>query len=96
MSLRYLASELQQQVSVIKDLTLNSGVVIGRHTALEMAPSVTEFHITSHLPCWAPWSVNFISLVTSYVKLREEEPQTAFPMSITWASHIAANVLTGH
>ncbi len=27
--------------------------------------------------------------------LREEEPQTAHLMSITWASHIAASVLTG-
>ena len=28
--------------------------------------------------------------------LWEEEPQTAHLMSITWASHIAASVLTGH
>ena len=41
-------------------------------------------------------SVNFISLVTSYVRLREEEPQTAFPTSFTWTSHIAASVFMGH
>ncbi len=41
-------------------------------------------------------SVNFISLVTSRVGLREEEPQKAHPMSFTWASLIAASVLTGH
>ncbi len=35
--------------------------------------------ITSHLLCG----------------LREEEPQTAHPMSFTWASYIAASVLTG-
>ncbi len=40
-------------------------------------------------------SVNFISLVTSSVGLRQEEPQTAFPMSTTWASHIGASVLMG-
>ena len=40
-------------------------------------------------------SVNFISLVTSYVRLREEEPQTIFPMSITWVSHIADTMLMG-
>ena len=40
-------------------------------------------------------SVNFISLVTSCVWLQEEEPQTAHPMSCTWASHIAACMLTG-
>ncbi len=46
----------------------------------EMAPSVS-------------W--NFISLVTSCVRVREEEPQTAFPVSFTWASHIGAIVLMG-
>ena len=47
---------------------------------IEMAPSV---------------SVDFISLVTSSVRLWEdEEPQTVFPISFTWASHIAAGVLT--
>ena len=40
-------------------------------------------------------SVNFISLVTFCVRLRKEEPQTAFSMSFTRASHIAASVLTG-
>ncbi len=45
----------------------------------EMAFVVCEFHITSHLLCG----------------LWEEEPQTAHLMSITWASHIAASVLTG-
>ncbi len=39
--------------------------------------------------------VNFISLVTSCVGLQEEEPQTAHPMSFTWASHIAASMLMG-
>ena len=45
---------------------------------------------------WPSWSVNFISLVTSCVRLLEEEPQTAHLMSITWVSHIAANMLMGH
>ena len=44
---------------------------------------------------WPSWSVNFISLVTSCVGLWKEEPQTAHPMSFTWAYHIAASVLTG-
>ncbi len=39
---------------------------------------VCDFHIIRHLLCG----------------LREEEPQTAHLMSITWASHIAASVLT--
>ena len=34
--------------------------------------------------------------VTSCVGLLEEEPQKAHPMSFTWASLIAASVLTGH
>ncbi len=37
-------------------------------------------------------SGNFISLVTSCIRLREEEPQTAFPVSFTWVSHIAATM----
>ena len=40
-------------------------------------------------------SVTFISLVTSCAGLQQEEPQTAHLMSFTWASHIAASVLTG-
>ena len=40
-------------------------------------------------------SVNFVSPVTSCVGFQEEEPQTAFPMSFTLASDIAASVLTG-
>ena len=40
-------------------------------------------------------SVNFISLVTSCVELRDEEPQTANPMHFTRASHIAASALAG-
>ena len=40
-------------------------------------------------------SVNFISLVTPSVRLREEESQTAFPTSCTWASHLAASMLMG-
>ena len=40
-------------------------------------------------------SVIFISIVTSDVGLQEEEPQTAHPMSFTWASHIAASVHYG-
>ncbi len=31
----------------------------------------------------------------SCVRLREEDPQTAFPMSCTWTSHIATSVHTG-
>ena len=38
-------------------------------------------------------SVNFISLVTSCVRLREEEPRTAFLVSFTWVSHIATSML---
>ncbi len=36
---------------------------------------------------------DFISLVTSCVGLQEEEeePQIAYPVSFTWASHIAAS-----
>ena len=36
-----------------------------------------------------------MSLVTSCVGL-QEEPQTAHPTASTWASYIAASVLTGH
>ena len=39
-------------------------------------------------------SVNFISLFTSRVKLREEESQTAF-VSFAWASHISNSMLMG-
>ena len=53
--------------------------------------------VESHYIEMAPsMSVNFISLVTSRDVLREEEPQTAHPMSFTWVSHIVASVLTGH
>ena len=38
-------------------------------------------------------SVNFTSRVTSCVGLHDEEPQTTLPMSFTWASRIAANML---
>ena len=41
-------------------------------------------------------SVNFISQVTSYVGLQEEEPQTTFLMSFTWALHVAAGMLLRH
>ena len=40
-------------------------------------------------------SVNFISQVTFCVWLWTGEPHTAFPMSFTWSSHIAARVLMG-
>ena len=40
-------------------------------------------------------SVNFISLVTPCVGLREE-PRTAYSMSFTWVSHISASMLMGH
>ncbi len=65
----------------------------------EMTFAVCEFHITSHLLCilkWLLWTVNFILLVTWCVGFREEKPQTAPPMSFTWASHIAASMLPGH
>ena len=39
-------------------------------------------------------SGNFISPVTSCLVLQEEKQQTGHPMSFTWASHIAASVLT--
>ena len=53
-------------------------------------------HLTNHNILKWPWrSVNFISLVTSCVGLWGEEPQTARPMSFTWASQIAVSVLTG-
>ena len=54
-------------------------VVVSVVSEFEMAPSV---------------SVNFISLVTSCVELREEEPHAAHPLSFTWASHIAASMVT--
>ena len=41
-------------------------------------------------------SMNFTSLGTSCVGRQEEEPQTAYPMLITWASLMAASVLMGH
>ena len=43
----------------------------------------------------------FWHIVTSCFRLQEEEeeeeeePQTAFPMSFTWATHIGASLLTG-
>ncbi len=40
-------------------------------------------------------SVIFISFFTFCAGLQEEELQTAHLMSFTWASHIAASVLTG-
>ena len=42
-----------------------------------------------------PVSVIFISFVTSCLGPQEEEPQTAHPMSFTWASHIAASMYYG-
>ncbi len=45
---------------------------------------------------WPSRSLNFISLVISCFGLQEEGPQTAHLMSFTWASCIAASVLTGH
>ncbi len=47
------------------------------------------YHYVEHGLCFT-----FMSLVTSCVGLREQ-PQTAFPMSFTWASHVAAIMLTG-
>ncbi len=44
---------------------------------------------------WHFVSVNFISQVTSWVGLQEEGPQTAYRVSITWASHIGASTLMG-
>ena len=38
---------------------------------------------------------NVLAHVTSCVLPWEEEPQTAYPKSLTWASHIAASVLMG-
>ena len=37
----------------------------------------------------------FWFLVISCVRLQKKEPQTAFPMSFTWVSHIVASMLTG-
>ncbi len=62
------------------DVDISGITRISRAWYFEMAPSM---------------SVNFISLVTSCVGLREEEPLTAHPMSFTWASHIATSMLTG-
>ena len=53
---------------------------VGITAVIEQAPSVP---------------VNFIILVTFYVRLQEEEPQTAFAMSFTWASDIGRSPLTG-
>ena len=33
-------------------------------------------------------SVNFVPHVTFYFGVQKKEPQTAYPMCITWASHI--------
>ena len=50
--------------------------------------------VPSKILKWPSQSVNFISLVTSCAGLQGEEQQTAHLMS-TWASHIAASMLTG-
>ena len=41
------------------------------------------------------WMLDLVNCMTSCVRLREEEPLTAFPMSLTWASHIAASMCMG-
>ena len=52
--------------------------------SLKCAPAGTESaHFSTYL------FVNFISLITSCVGPQGEEPQTAQPMSCTWASHTA-------
>ena len=51
--------------------------------------------------CYIDYQISLLlwndTLITSHLLcgLREEDPQTAHLMSITWASNIAASVLTG-
>ena len=52
-----------------------------------------EFFSGTHLVCL--W-FSSLPVVTFCVGLQEEEPQTTHPMSVIWASHIAASMLTGH
>ena len=82
-------------ISVLRSLT--PSVWLGN---LRVNP---RFHPTSvhwnlgftwEFPTATSVSVNFASLVTSCVGL-QEETQTAYRMSLTWASHIAASLLTG-
>ena len=75
-----------RQVSIIHNMvdtammpTISGFRVPNKTLATDMAPSV---------------SLKLISLVTFCVGLREE-PQTAHPMSFTWAFHIATSVLMG-
>ena len=58
---------------------------------------IRQFHASPilHLLKWHLACLNFIPLVISCIGLREEEPQTAYPMPFTWASSIATSMLTG-
>ena len=73
-------AEMQLHVYLFLFNYRKSSNLVFAYCTLEMAPSV---------------SVNFISLATCCVRLREEEPQTAYSVSFTWAFHIAACVFTG-
>ena len=57
------------------ELTYRDIVTMLLFTVDHTDPEISRFEM-------AP-SVNFISLVTSCVRLRDEEPQMAFPMSFT-------------
>ena len=60
-------------------------------------PDLTrQFELAWSMKPYAWTIMGQLSLVTSCAGLQEEEPQTAHLMSVTWASHIAASVLTGH
>ena len=61
-----------------------------------MKYSVAQLSEMSNFEMVPNVSVNFISLVTSCLGLPGEKPETAHLMSFTWASYIAASVLTGH
>ncbi len=56
--------------------------------------NIMTLHMVYRILC-PTRSVDFISVVTSYVELRKEEPQTGYAMSFTRASHIASRVQMG-
>ena len=52
-------------------------------THMNLTRSACEFHIT------------IVTFCDGLQEEEEDEPQTAFPMAFTWASHIAASVHYG-
>ncbi len=79
-------SECIQATVPLKDLPFPA--IFSKTTAYHHITCILKWH----LACLWIW---YHSLVTSCAGLRELEPQTAYPMSFTWASHIAASALTG-